>query len=119
MKLTEIVNALGLTVKNAAGLDKEARRGYASDLLSDVLANAGEGDVWVTMQIHPNIVGVASIKGLSGILIIGGRQPEEATLKKAKEENIAVMVSEMPAFEVVGKLYALGIPGTRTDVEGN
>jgi predicted transcriptional regulator len=113
MTLTEIVEKLGLTaVIGEDKLDSDVAHGYVSDLLSDVLANTDEGDLWITLQIHPNIVGVASIKGLAGIVIIGGRRPEEKTLEKAKQEGIPVLVTEMSSYEVAGKLYALGLPGS-------
>jgi len=112
MKLTEIVEALELEVKSGADiLDAEVLGGYASDLLSDVLANSSEGDLWITLQIHENIIAVASMKGLSGIVIINGREPEEETLERAVEENIPVLLSPVPAFELIGRLHALGISG--------
>lgn len=114
MKLQEIVDKLNLSVKTASGkLDTEIVTGYASDLLSDVIANGKEGDLWVTLQIHPNIVAVASMKGISGIVIINSREPEEDTVKKAEDEQIPIMVSDLPAFELICKLHTIGILGTR------
>lgn len=119
MKLKEIVDTVGLEVRSAADkLDADILGGYASDLLSDVIANAGEGDLWVTLQIHPNIIAVASMKGIAAVVVINGREPEEETLKKAAEESIPVLVSRLPAFELIGKLHALGIPGTRDGIKG-
>jgi hypothetical protein len=85
--------------------------GYASDLLSDVMASAGKGDIWITLQCHPNIAAVGMVKMLSGIILIGGREPEEDTIKKAVEKKIPILSSKLPAFELIGKLYALGISG--------
>ncbi len=108
MKLHEIVKELGLEIKSKVpNLDKEVYGGYASDLLSDVIANAKEDDIWVTLQIHQDIVGVATLKELIGIIIVNGREPEEETLKKAEVENIPIMGTELPAFEIIGKLYRL------------
>jgi predicted transcriptional regulator len=50
---------------------------------------------------------------LLGIIIINGRQPEEETIEKAEEEDIPIMVSKLPAFQLVGELYHLGISGQR------
>ena len=113
MQLQEIVNELGLGVRCAAhNLDKPVSGGYASDLLSDVMANSKKDNIWITLQIHQNIVGVASLKELAGIIIVNGREPEEEALKKAEGENIPIMVTELPAFEIAGRLYQLGIRGT-------
>ena len=114
MKLQEIVDKLNLSVKVAPGkLDMDIKTGYASDLLSDVIANSNEGDLWVTLQVHPNIVAVASMKGIAGIVIINSREPEEDTVKKAEEEHMPVLVSDLPSFELIGKLYTMGILGKR------
>ncbi|MHC4114619.1 MAG: DRTGG domain-containing protein [Planctomycetota bacterium] len=119
MKLKQIVEKFSLKVVcNADKLDVESNNGYVSDLLSDVLANSEENDLWITLQIHPNIVAIASMKGLSGIVIINGREPEEETVKKAQEKGIPIMVSQMTAFELCGRLYALGLSGTKNDNEG-
>jgi len=119
VKLKEIIDKLSLEVKCAIDkLDTEIQEGYASDLLSDVIANSKENDLWITLQIHPNIVAVASMKGLSGIVIINGREPDEETLRKATEEKIPIMVSRMPAFELIGNLYVMGINGMKNGTKG-
>jgi len=115
MKLNDIVQNLGLEVK--AGKDSlamEVQGGYVSDLMSDVIAHGREGDLWVTLQTHQNTVAVASLKGLAGIVLVNSREPDADMLRKAKEENIAVLVSSLPAFELVGRLHDLGLSGKRT-----
>ena len=114
MNLNQIAQKLGLEVRaGESALTTEVRGGYASDLMSDVIAHAREGDLWVTLQTHQNIVAVASMKALAGIVLVNGRQPEADTLQKAGAENIALLVSVLPAFELVGRLYGLGLSGVR------
>jgi len=114
MKLTELIQKLNLSVRAAKGsLEREVTGGYASDLLSDVLANSKEGNIWITLQIHQNIVGVASMKDLAGIILVNSREPESETLEKAEAEKVPIMVSEMPTFELIGMLYSLGVVGTK------
>jgi serine kinase of HPr protein (carbohydrate metabolism regulator) len=113
MKLQEIIEKLDLDVKSGEDrLDKEISHGYASDLLSDVMGNAKEGDLWVTLQAHQNIVAVAVMKSISGIILVNNRAPDSMTLKKAREEGIPILVSKMPAFELVGKLFEMGVAGS-------
>jgi shikimate kinase len=112
VKLTELIQKLNLGVRSAkASLEREVTGGYASDLLSDVIANSKEGDIWVTLQIHHNIVAVASMNNLAGVILVNGREPEKETIEKAETENLAIMVTDMPTFELVGRLYSLGITG--------
>jgi len=114
MTLKEAVDKLGMKpVSGLSHLSREFFSGYVSDLLSDVMANAKAGDVWVTLQVHQNIVAVATLKELAAIIIIGGREPERQTLAKAEEEKVPILLSPLPAFEVVGQLYQMGISGRR------
>lgn len=110
MNLDQIIRELALTVANSdTGIDREVTGGYVSDLLSDVIGNAREGHVWITQQVHVNTIAVASLKGLAAIIVANGRRPEEATLTRAAAEGVPVMLSPLPAFEIAGRLYALGL----------
>ena len=81
MKIKDIVKTLDLEVISGEEfLESEVTGGYAGDLLSDVLANSEKGNIWITLQVHQNIIAVASSKELSGIIIVNGRKPEEETL---------------------------------------
>ena len=114
MTLKDVVGKLEMRVETAEeGLQKDVTGGYVSDLLSDVMAQSKPGDLWVTLQAHPNIVAVATLKDLAGIVIVQGRKPEEETLKKAQQEDIPILVSNLQAFEIVGRLYQMGISGMR------
>jgi predicted transcriptional regulator len=108
----DIAKSFGLETR--AGKDhlhEEVTGGYVSDLLSDVIAHSRKGNIWVTIQTHPNIVAVATMKELAGIILTGGREPDSDTLQKAEEEGIPILVSPLFTFELVGKLYQMGISG--------
>lgn len=110
MRLEEIARSLSLEV--CAGrnkLDREVTGGYASDLLSYVMARARDGNLWVTVQSHPNIVAVASLVNLAGVIIAEGGKPEAATLEKAEQEGIPVLTTQLTGYEVVGRLWELGV----------
>src|SRR4030042_1194324 len=110
MRLNELIDKLDLSVRTGKrNLDREVTGGYASDLLSDVLAHSREGNLWITLQLHQNIVAVAGMKDRAGIVLVNGREPEQETVEKAEEEGVVIMMSEMPTFELVGKLYELGV----------
>jgi hypothetical protein len=112
MKLQHIIEKLDLAVKSGESrLDTEVSRAYVSDLMSDVIAHTKKDDLWITLQVHINIVAVAAMKELSAIILINNREPEEETLGKAKGENIPILVSSLPAFELAGRLYEMGITG--------
>lgn len=106
MKLKKIVERLELEVRSGSDkLDTEVRNGYVSDLMSDVIAHAKERELWITLQTHVNIAAVAGMKGLAGVILVQGREPEQDTVEKAGKEGIPLMVTKMPAFEIAGRLY--------------
>ena len=108
--LHHIAESLKLAVATGEEwMDREVRGGYASDLLSDVLAHARKGNVWITLQIHPNIAAVANVKELCGIIIVQGRTPEAETLRKAAEEQIPILVSPLATYDLVCRLGELGV----------
>ncbi len=118
MDIKSIVNSLNLTAHNTPEYeDTEVNGGYCSDLLSDVIANANEDHLWITMQVHKNIVAVAAIKRLAGIILVNSRKPDQKTIDKATEENIPLFTSDLTAYEVAGRLYNMGLHGKSSDKE--
>ncbi|MEW5806807.1 MAG: serine kinase [Acidobacteriota bacterium] len=114
MTLKEVEKKVGLDVVTMKEYeDRNITGGYASDLLSDVIAHAEEGNIWVTLQTHLNIVAIAAMKGICAIITVNGRKPDDETISRANQEKVTIMVSKLPAFEVVGRLYSLGLRGIK------
>ncbi|MFO8001121.1 MAG: DRTGG domain-containing protein [Marinilabilia sp.] len=108
MTVNDVVEKLGLTVfSGKTGLDREVTGGYVSDLLSDVMGNASEGDIWVTLQTHKNVMAVASLKEVAAVILVKGFAPDKDTLEQSNGEEIPVLGSKLETFELAGKLYAL------------
>lgn len=108
MTVQEIANKLNLTVLSGHNLlEKEVTGAYCSDLLSDVMGNAREGNLWITLQVHKNIIAVASLKDLAAIILVKGLRPDAETLKLSETENIIVLSTSKPAFIIAGQLYEL------------
>jgi predicted transcriptional regulator len=115
MKVRELVEFFNLTaVAGEQGLDREVKGGYCGDLLSDVMANAPIGCIWLTVQGHLNIVAVAVLREMAAIVITGGRGPDEETVQKANQENLPVLKWPHSAFTLAGRLYALGVGAAPT-----
>jgi hypothetical protein len=108
MKISELATALGIEMETAQGqyADREVSTGYASDLLSDVMANAKAEGVLVTVQAHKNAVAVASLVGLAAIVVCNSRPLPADMLDSARSEGVAVFRTPETAFEVSGRLWA-------------
>jgi hypothetical protein len=87
----------------------EPSGGYASDLLSCVMAGAPHQGIWITLQAHANIVAVAALLELSAVIITEGAMPETATIEKANREHVTLFSTSASTYTVVGKLWAAGL----------
>lgn len=81
--------------------------GYVSDLLSDVMGNARENQVWITIMKHLNVIAVAALANMPCVCFANGVQADETVIQKANDEHICLIKSKLSTFEIAGKLYQL------------
>lgn len=75
------------------------------------MAHARKDQVWVTLQIHPNIIAVAVLKELAAIILVNGREPAPETVAQAEAKGVPVVGTSLSTFELAGQLYASGLKG--------
>ena len=107
MTIREVAGALALDIKHDKFEDIIITGAYTSDLLSDVIANAKEGGVLITIQAHKNTVAVASLANISAIIICNSRPIPSEMIAAAEDEGIAILLSKENQYKVSGKLYGL------------
>lgn len=108
MTVKNIKDSLQLEILSGEkGLDREVTGGYVCDLLSDVMGNSKEGQIWITLQTHKNVMAIASLRDLAAVILINGFKPDADTAAQSKIENIPILGTKAPAFEIAGKLYEL------------
>ena len=78
---------------------------YCCDLLSFAMGRAPEGCAWITVMGNMKSVAVASLADGACIVLCDGVKPDTEMMKKAVQEDIAVLRSALPAFET-GKMIA-------------
>jgi hypothetical protein len=111
MTLQEIIQKLNLTVLTTPKdfADVRPTGGYASDLLSCVMAGAKPGHLWVTLQAHINIVAVAALTDTAAVIITEGATPEPEVLEKANSQGVTLLGTSEGTYQVTGKLWEMGI----------
>lgn len=110
MKVRDIVNALNFEVlAGEEGLDREVKGVYTCDLLSWVMSHGKQNNAWITVQVHPNIIAVATLLEFSCVIIPEEIEVEESTIKKANDEKIPVLKSKLNAYEICIELNKLGV----------
>ncbi len=110
MTVNDLADRFSLkVVAGEKGLDRRVADGYCGDLLSEIMGNAPEGCVWLTIQGHQNIVAVAVLRNMAAIIVTGGQTPDDETLQKANQEEIPILSGSDSAYQLAGRLYAAGI----------
>lgn len=108
MKLTSLAQAVQAQVLTNAR-DVEISGCYISDLLSDVLAHASPGMLWVTIQTHRNVVSVAATKDITAVLITCGREPSPAIIAEANENGVVLLITQLSTYETAARLWEAGL----------
>ena len=116
MTVNDLVERFGLqVVAGDKSLDRQVEDGYCGDLLSEIMGNAPEGCVWLTIQGHQNIVAVAVLRNMAAIIVTGGQTPDDETLQKANEEKIPILLWPYSTYQLAGRLYSMGVGKSRDD----
>lgn len=108
MTVNELATLINGNVLAGHG-ENPVRCGCACDLLSWVMAKGSEGCAWVTVQTHMNVVAVASLHDMACIIWPESIEPDEASVKKADEEGIAVLYSPLSTYHIAGLMYQAGV----------
>ena len=107
MKISEMAKQLGWEVLAMPDPDMEVTGGYVGDLLSWVMGRAKAGNAWITIMTNRNIMAVATLAGVSAVIVTERAEIDESVIALAKEQDINLLRTELPSFETacaVGKL---------------
>ena len=108
MIISELTKKTNLSIiAGKGGINNEITGGYTSDLLSDVMGNIKDGNVWITLQMHNNVMAIASLRNVSAIILVKNLQPDDEMIAHAEEENIPILGTELETFEISGIIYNL------------
>jgi len=107
MKVKEI-EALGYKIVSGEdSLEREVECVYSCDLLSFVMGRAPSGSAWITVMGNVNSAAVASLADVACIVLADGVEPDEPMLQRARQQDIAVLLSEEPVFDTGKKIDSL------------
>jgi len=110
MVVSEFVKKLGGEVLTGEITnDAEITGIYCRDLLSWVMSHASRGSAWITVHTHLNIVAVASLTEVSCIIIPESIEVDDNTIRKAIEENVIIIRSELSTYEICCIAHECGI----------
>lgn len=73
---------------------------FCCDLLSIAMSKIPNGAVWITVMGNVNTLAVASLTDTACIILAEGVKLDNTAQKKAESENITVLRTESPIFEI-------------------
>lgn len=110
MIVRELAQALDVRVAaGEAALGNAVTGGYAADLLSCAMAHAKSGNVWVTLQVHPNVIAIATLLELAAVIVTEGASIPDEVVAKANAENLPLLSTPHTTFWAVSELARLGV----------
>lgn len=95
-------------------LDKEIEYCFGCDLMSDVLRYARTGSLLLTGITNNQVLQVAEIMDLKGIIFVRGKKPEEDVIKQANQRGLPLLATENLMFDSCGILYSQGLRGGKS-----
>ena len=91
--------------------DRVIHTGFASDMMSDVLAYVQEDTLLLTGLVNSQAIRTAEMLDIRCLVFVRGKEPGEAVLDQARELGITVLTTPDSAFTTCGKLYENGLRG--------
>lgn len=85
--------------------EREITTPFCCDLLSIAMGRAPAGCAWVTVMGNMNTLAVATLTDAACIVMAEGAALDELALKKAREQEITVMGTELPIFEAALSIH--------------
>ncbi len=100
MKINVIADNLGLEILTMPAPEHDVTGGYVGDLLSWVMGRAQEDQAWITIMTNINILAVASLSGVSAVIIAEGAEVPVEIISKATEQGINLLRCRMSSFDI-------------------
>ena len=110
MKIKDVVNIInGKVVCGESLLETEVARGFASDLMSDVLTLDTDDVLLITGLANLQAIRTAEMSDISCIIFARNKKVNQEMINLAKESNMILIECVSSVFKTSGKLYEAGI----------
>lgn len=108
MKVKDLLNEEDFRIiAGEEGVEKDLEGVYIGDLLSWVMAHLQENEAWITIQSHVNVIAVGVLNDAACIILAEGASLDEDAKKKADQESLAVIETNLTAYELAVKVHKL------------
>lgn len=112
-QIAEVLNAEILT--NFSNEHTDITYGFASDLMSDVLAYANSDSLLVTGLNNSQVIRTAEMLDITNVLFVRGKMPCKEIIALAEQNSISVLTTNYTMFKSCGLLVLNGMKGIELD----
>lgn len=109
MTLESLLKSTGWTLIEPCDANPEITGVFIGDLLSYVMGNGQQGQLWITMQSHPNVIAVAALKEFAAVVLIDDILLDPQAAEHAQANGIPVIRSPLDAYASAKVLVNLGL----------
>lgn len=100
MKVNELIHEFKFELLTDTDTDIDITGVYSCDLLSWVMANGNQGNAWITVQSHKNILAVASLIEFSCIILPRDVETDETVIETANTKGINILSTELEPYDI-------------------
>jgi len=112
MKLDQVMEILNAKVYTEVAFDGiEINAACGADLMSDALAFGENKGLLLTGLNNPQCIRTAEMMDIHCVMLVRGKEPDEALVALANEKSIVVMKTDFSMYSACGRLYEAGLPG--------
>ena len=87
--------------------EREITKPFCCDLLSIAMGKAPAGCAWVTVMANMNTLAVSALTDTACVILAEGAVLDDAARKKALDQEITVLSTDMPVFEAALKIHGM------------
>ena len=108
MTVRELIDKdLFKVVNTGEDTDRQIEQVFCCDLLSIAMGKAPAGCAWVTVMGNINTLAVATLADCACVIIAEGAAFDENAAKKAEDQGVTVLKTELPIFEAALSVHEL------------
>ncbi len=103
-----LIDIEGIQLLNNVPL-KQPSDVYIGDLLSCVMANIDHNSLWLTAQVNLNVIAIAHLHDLVGIVFVEGMLPSVEVIQKATECHISLFAYNGSAYHLACEIKDISL----------
>jgi len=110
MKIRQIVELLeGKLLTSPEHMDYDIPCGFSCDLISDILMCVTEPTLILTGVVNHQIVRLADMIEIMGIVFVRGKRPPQERIEMARERDLPLVSTPYTMFKSSALLYNAGL----------